>query len=288
MRFVSFAEGAIKGLAVETPNGLRGLTENLPGYPGSLFELLGRGAQALQHAHRQLSEAPLLDASRIRYLPPIERPGKIVCVCLNYADHTKESPYEQPDYPTFFPRFASTLIGCDEPIIRPLASEQLDYEGELAVIIGKGGRHISRAHALEHVAGYSIFNEASIRDYQFKSPQWTIGKNFDATGALGPVLVSADELPAGAKGLGLVTRLNGEVVQQGNTADMIFDVAELISVLSEALTLEPGDLIVSGTPAGIGWARKPPLFMKPGDVCEVEIEGIGTLSNPIADEAPRR
>ncbi|MNJ55287.1 Ureidoglycolate lyase [compost metagenome] len=153
------------------------------------------------------------------------------------------------------------------------------------MIIGKGGRHIDRAHALEHVAGYSIFNEASVRDYQFKSPQWTIGKNFDATGAFGPVFVSADELPAGAKGLGLVTRLNGEIVQQANTADMVFDVAELITVLSEALTLEPGDLIVSGTPAGIGWARKPPLYMKPGDLCTVEIEGIGTLSNPIAAEA---
>jgi len=286
MRFVSFAEGAIKGLAVETPNGLRGLSENLPGYPGSLFELLGRGVQALQHAHRQLSEAPLLDASRIRYLAPIERPGKIVCVGLNYADHTKESPYEQPDYPTFFPRFSTTLIGHGEAIVRPQASEQLDYEGELAVIIGTRGRHISRENALAHVAGYSIFNEASVRDYQFKSPQWTIGKNFDATGAFGPAFVSADELPAGARGLALTTRLNGKVEQQGNTADMVFDVAQLIAVLSEAVTLEPGDVIVTGTPAGIGWARRPMLFMQPGDVCTVEIEGLGTLSNPIAAETP--
>ncbi|MNJ23130.1 Ureidoglycolate lyase [compost metagenome] len=288
MRFVHFSKGHSPGLAVDLGGVLHGMTADEPGYPGSLQQLLGNGNPALQAAHRVLSSARQIERSAIRLLPPLSRPGKIICVGLNYADHTKESPYEQPDYPTFFPRFASTLIGCDEPIIRPLASEQLDYEGELAVIIGKGGRHISRAHALEHVAGYSIFNEASIRDYQFKSPQWTIGKNFDATGAFGPVFVSADELPAGAKGLGLVTRLNGEVVQQGNTADMIFDVAELISVLSEALTLEPGDLIVSGTPAGIGWAHKPPLFMKPGDLCSVEIEGIGTLSNPIADEAPRR
>ena len=287
MRFVHFSEGHSLGLAVDLGGVLHGMTADEPGYPGSLQQLLGNGKPALQAAHRVLSSARQIERSAIRLLPPLSRPGKIICVGLNYADHTKESPYEQPDSPTFFPRFASTLIGCDEPIIRPLASEQLDYEGELAVIIGKAGRHISRAHALEHVAGYSIFNEASIRDYQFKSPQWTIGKNFDATGAFGPVFVSADELPAGAKGLGLVTRLNGEIVQQGNTADMIFDVAELISVLSEALTLEPGDLIVSGTPAGIGWARKPPLFMKPGDLCSVEIEGIGTLSNPIADEAPR-
>ncbi|MEG1626478.1 fumarylacetoacetate hydrolase family protein [Pseudomonas sp.] len=286
MRFVSFAEGALKGLAVETESGLRGLTENLPGYPGSLFDLLGRGAQALQHAHQQLSTAPLLDNGRIRYLPPLERPGKIVCVGLNYADHTKESPYEQPTYPTFFPRFSTTLIGHGEAIIRPQVSEQLDYEGELAVIIGTRGRHISQEQALQHVAGYSIFNEASVRDYQFKSPQWTIGKNFDGTGAFGPVFVSADELPPGARGLSLTTRLNGKVEQHGNTADMVFDVAHLIAVLSEAVTLEPGDVIVTGTPAGIGWARRPMLFMKPGDVCTVEIEGLGTLVNPIAAETP--
>ncbi|TDF85800.1 fumarylacetoacetate hydrolase family protein [Pseudomonas sp. H9] len=287
MRFVQFSDGLHQGLAVEENGVLRGKTADEAGYPGSLQHLLSTGDSALQAAHRVLSSSQQIDRSTIRLLPPLSRPGKIVCVGLNYVDHIKESPYEQPNYPTFFPRFASTLIGCDEPIIRPKASEQLDFEGELAVIIGKGGRHISRADALGHVAGYSIFNEASIRDYQFKSPQWTIGKNFDATGAFGPVFVSADELPAGAKGLGLVTRLNGEIVQQANTADMIFDVAELISVLSEALTLEPGDVIVSGTPAGIGWARKPPLFMKPGDLCTVEIEGIGTLSNPIVDEAAR-
>ncbi|MEG0859567.1 MAG: fumarylacetoacetate hydrolase family protein [Pseudomonas sp.] len=285
MRFVHFSDGVQQGLAVEHNGLLHGMTADEPGYPGSLQHLLGNGRGALEAAHRVLSSSRQIERSAIRLLPPLTRPGKIICVGLNYAEHTKESPYEQPTYPTFFPRFASTLIGCDEPIIRPRVSEQLDYEGELAVIIGKGGRHISRAHALEHVAGYSIFNEASVRDYQFKSPQWTIGKNFDATGAFGPVFVSADELPAGAKGLGLVTRLNGEIVQQANTADMVFDVAELITVLSEALTLEPGDLIVSGTPAGIGWARKPALYMKPGDLCTVEIEGIGTLSNPIAAEA---
>ncbi|MNS42155.1 Ureidoglycolate lyase [compost metagenome] len=205
---------------------------------------------------------------------------------MNYAEHTKESPYEQPSYPSFFPRFSSTLVGHGEPIIRPRVSEELDFEGELVVIIGTGGRHISKERALEHVAGYAIFNEASVRDYQFKSPQWTIGKNFDATGAFGPTFVTADELPPGASGLKLVTRLNGAIVQQGNTADMIFNVVDLISILSEAVTLEPGDLIVTGTPAGIGWARTPKLFMKPGDLCTVEIEGLGTLSNLIADENP--
>lgn len=287
MRFVHFVEGAYKGLGVEDAGVLRGLTENEAGYPGSLQDLLNAGADALQAAHRRLREARVVDQLKIRYLPPLERPGKIVCVGLNYADHTKESPYEQPSYPTFFPRFASTLIGHGAAIIRPQVSEQLDFEGELAVVIGTGGRHIARAHALEHVAGYTIFNEASVRDYQFKSPQWTIGKNFDATGAFGPTFVSSDELPPGGKGLSLVTRLNGTIVQQGNTADMIFNVADLIAILSEAVTLEPGDVIVTGTPAGIGWARRPQLFMKPGDLCTVEIEGLGTLSNPIAEEPPQ-
>jgi len=286
MRFVQFSEDGAKGLAVDQAGILRGLNENEAGYPGSLHSLLNAGAGALKAAHNRLSDARLLDPSQIRYLPPLERPGKIVCVGLNYADHTKESPYEQPSYPTFFPRFASSLIGHGESIVRPRVSEQLDFEGELAVVIGIGGRHISKDRALEHVAGYAIFNEASIRDYQFKSPQWTIGKNFDATGAFGPTFVSADELPPGASGLSLVTRLNGAIVQQGNTADMVFSVVDLISILSEAVTLEPGDVIVTGTPAGIGWARRPPLFMKPGDLCTVEIEGLGTLSNPIADEQP--
>jgi 2-keto-4-pentenoate hydratase/2-oxohepta-3-ene-1,7-dioic acid hydratase in catechol pathway len=151
-------------------------------------------------------------------------------------------------------------------------------------VIGKGGRHIAREDALSHIAGYSIFNEGSIRDYQFKAPQWTIGKNFDDTGGFGPVVVSADELPAGARGLKIETRLNGETVQTGNTGDLIFPVDVLVATISEAITLEPGDIIVTGTPAGIGWARKPALFMKDGDVCEIEIEGIGLLRNPVRDE----
>ena len=214
----------------------------------------------------------------------IDLPQKIVCVGLNYADHAKESPYEQPTYPALFCRFNSTLVGHGAPIMRPRVSEQLDYEGELVVIIGKRGRHITADRALEHVAGYSIFNDASVRDYQFKSPQWTAGKNFDATGAFGPGFVTADDLPAGARGLRLQTRLNGQTVQDATTGDMLFDVVSLITIISEAMTLEVGDVIVSGTPAGVGFARKPPLWMKQGDVCEVEIEGLGVLRNPIVDE----
>jgi 2-keto-4-pentenoate hydratase/2-oxohepta-3-ene-1,7-dioic acid hydratase in catechol pathway len=163
-------------------------------------------------------------------------------------------------------------------------SSQLDYEGELVAVVGKSGRHIAEHDALDHVLGYSLFNDASIRDYQTKSPQWTVGKNFDGTGAFGPMLVTEDELPPGAAGLQIQTRLNGQIVQNASTSDMVFSVARLISILSEAMTLEAGDIIVTGTPAGVGVARKPQLFMKHGDICEVEIEKIGILTNRIEDE----
>jgi 2-keto-4-pentenoate hydratase/2-oxohepta-3-ene-1,7-dioic acid hydratase in catechol pathway len=285
MRFVAFELTGRTGLAIETANGeLRGLAKNETGYPGDLLDLLRHGREQMAAAARTLAAGAVLDRDRIRFLPPISTPPKIICVGLNYADHTKESPYEQPKYPTLFSRFNSTLVGHGVPIVRPRVSEQLDYEGELVAVIGKGGRHITADRALDHVAGYSIFNDASVRDYQFKSPQWTVGKNFDATGGFGPGFVTADELPPGARGLKLQTRLNGQVVQSATTADMLFDIVALISIISEAMTLEVGDVLVSGTPAGVGFARKPPLFMKSRDTCEVEIEGIGILRNPIADE----
>lgn len=233
---------------------------------------------------QRVAAAPVLDLGAVKVLPPIPRPGKIICVGLNYADHAAESPYDAPTYPTLFPRFTTSLIADGDPIIRPRVSHELDFEGELVAVIGTTGRNIPKAKATSHVAAYSIFNDGSVRDYQFKAPQWTVGKNFDGTGAFGPYVVTADELPDGATGLHLETRLNGQVVQSASTSDMLFPVADLISIISEAITLEAGDIIVTGTPAGIGWARTPKLFMKPGDVVEVEIEGIGILRNPIADE----
>lgn len=249
----------------------------------SLIDLMAGGRMS---DRTLLGAAPELDISDARPLPPVLAPGKVLCVGLNYLDHANESPYEGlPKYPAFFPRFATSLIANGDPIIRPFVSEELDFEGELAVIIGKSGRHIAEDDALSHVAGYSVFNDASIRNYQFLGVQWTPGKNFDDTGAFGPDVVSADELPAGAKGLRIETRLNGEVVQSASTDDMIFSVARLIALASTFTTLETGDVIVAGTPAGVGFARKPPLFMKDGDVVEVEIEQIGTLTNPVRDEA---
>ncbi len=278
MRFVNYRKEGREGLAVRKGSDLLDLGSR------SLVALLNEGAGALAAAANAAVE--VLDPAGIHFLPPISRPPKIICVGLNYVDHAAESPYKNvPDYPAFFPRFASSLVGHGEAIARPAVSEQLDFEGEVVAIVGKGGRRISRANALDHIAGYSIFNDASIRDYQFKSPQWTVGKNFDGTGAFGPEFVTADELPKGAAGLRLETRLNGTVVQAASTSDLVFSVADLVFFASEVLTLEPGDLIVTGTPAGVGFARKPPLFMKDGDVCEVEVEGLGILRNPIKDEA---
>ncbi|MFD1560070.1 fumarylacetoacetate hydrolase family protein [Paraburkholderia silviterrae] len=254
----------------------------------TLEQLLAQGVDLVDWANAQRPAGTQYNLSDVTLLPPLTRPGKIICVGLNYADHTKESPYEQPSYPTLFPRFNTSLIAHDAPMIRPLVSDSLDFEGEMAVVLKRGGRHIPLSKALDCVAGYSVFNDGSVREYQFKAPQWTVGKNFDGTGAFGPSLVTADEVPAGGKGLKLETRLNGKVVQSANTDDMLFDVATLIAVISEAITLEAGDVIVSGTPAGIGWAREPKLIMRAGDVCEVEIEGLGVLRNVVRDEAPQR
>jgi len=285
VRFVRFQQHQTEGLAVETNGIAHGLLATAPNFPGALDVLIHKGQPALDAAAAVLAAASVVDLAKAAYLAPFSTPEKIICVGLNYRDHSAESGFKQPDYPTLFNRFNSSLIGHGAPIIRPRVSTSLDYEGELVAVIGKGGRHISKARALEHVAGYSIFNDASIRDYQFKAPQWTVGKNFDGTGAFGPVFVTADELPAGGKGLTLTTRLNGAVMQQANTNDMVFDLETLIVTISEAMTLRAGDVIVTGTPSGVGQSRKPPVWMKAGDVVEVEIEKIGKLSNPVADEA---
>jgi 2-keto-4-pentenoate hydratase/2-oxohepta-3-ene-1,7-dioic acid hydratase in catechol pathway len=289
MHFAAFQKDGRPGLAVAAPGGeFRGILAGEASHPGDLGALVAQGAKALAAAGRALLAGAPINPDEVQWLPPLPNPPKIVCVGLNYADHSAESGFAVPSYPTVFGRFASSLVGHGAPIIRPRVSDQLDYEGEVVAVIGRGGRHIPKAHALDHVVAYSIFNDASIRDYQTKAPQWTVGKNFDGTGAFGPFLVTADELPPGARGLRLSTRLNGQVVQDASTDDLIFDIATLISVLSEAITWEPGDVIVTGTPSGVGLARRPQLWMKPGDVCEVEVEGIGVLRNPILDEAGER
>ncbi len=284
MRFAAYRDGDRDGLAASLGGAFHGLPSGHARYPGSLSSLVAGGMEQLLAAGQVLLSGPEVDLGSVTLLPPLPSPPKIVCVGLNYADHSAESGFKVPDYPTIFGRFASSLIGHNAPIVRPLASEQLDYEGEFVAVIGKGGRNIPRERALDHVVAYSLFNDASIRDYQFKAPQWTVGKNFDDTGAFGPYLVTADELPPGCQGLQLETRLNGQVVQSASTNDLVFDIPTLVSTLSEAFRWEPGDIIVTGTPSGVGLARKPPLWMKAGDVCEVELEGLGVLSNPVVDQ----
>ncbi|XAH24192.1 fumarylacetoacetate hydrolase family protein [Xylophilus sp. GW821-FHT01B05] len=281
MRFLRFKDGERLGLAVATAHGgFAGWLEDDAGYPGDLTAGL-LASSSLKDLAGRLCEGRPVDPDKVQRLPPLAKAGKIICVGLNYLDHAAESGHKVPEYPTIFSRFETSLIGDGAPLLKPHCSDQFDYEGELVAVIGKRGRNISRADALQHVIAYSIFNDGSIRDYQLRTPQWTMGKNFDSTGAFGPLLVSADELPAGARGLRIETRLNGQVVQSANTDQMVFDVAHLVASLSETMTLEPGDVIVTGTPSGVGMARKPQLWMKVGDICEVEIEQIGVLRNQV-------
>jgi len=235
-------------------------------------------------AHPAGEDVALAD---LTLLAPVERPGKFICIGLNYRLHALEGGNPIPDYPAVFMRGPTSLAAPGEDMIYPEVSEQFDYEAELAVIIGKTATAVGAENALDHVAGYACFNDGSVRNYQRLSTQWTMGKNFDRTGGFGPELVTPDELPAGAAPLRIVTRLNGQIMQDSSTGDMIFDVATLISTLSEAMTLEPGDVIATGTPSGVGYARKPPVYMRPGDICEIEIEGIGTLSNGVARRSAR-
>ena len=282
MRLVHFEKGGVHGIGADEGSGWYGLTQRESGFPGTLPELIARGADLLRTG-RDLLAMPAIDLNAVRILPPVPRPPKILCVGLNYDDHLEESGLKKPAYPEIFARFATSLVAHGEPIRRPRESSAFDYEAELAVVIGRGGRRIQRDNALAHVAGYSLFNDASIRDFQLRTPQWTMGKNFDATGAFGPWLVTPDAVPPGADRLRIQGRLNGRVMQDSRTDLLIFSVPALIELISVALTLEPGDVIITGTPGGVGVARKPPVFMQPGDVFEVEIEGVGVLSNPVQD-----
>ena len=221
---------------------------------------------------------------QIQLLPCIPRPSKIICLGVNYHDHAAEGGNKVADYPAIFFRGPSSLLAHGAAIPIPPISGFLDYEAELALVIGKSTRNVSEADALDAVFGYACFNDATFRDYQRKTSQWTVGKNFDQTGGFGPYLVTADELPPGCKGLHIESRLNGRVMQSASTTDMVFHVAPTIAMMSACMTLEPGDVIVMGTPAGVGYARKPPVWMVDGDTIEIDIEGIGVLVNTVKRE----
>lgn len=255
------------------------------GQPATLDELLTQGTQALRSAHAATEGAAVrVPLNSLRLLPPIHNPSKAFAIGLNYVDHAAESQFDLPKHPVIFQRFRSSWVAHGEPLIRPRLSQRFDYEAELVAVIGKRGKYIPIERALEHVAGYSLFNDGSIRDYQTRSGQWLWGKNFDRTGSFGPEFVTADELPPGASGLNIQCRLNGQVMQNANTRDMIFDVATLVSACSEGMELQPGDIIITGTPSGVGLARDPQVWMKPGDTCEIEVERVGLLVNSIEEE----
>jgi 2-keto-4-pentenoate hydratase/2-oxohepta-3-ene-1,7-dioic acid hydratase in catechol pathway len=283
MRIVHFETHGVLGIAADEGAGWRGLTQRDDEFPGTLPELIAQGADLLRIGTR-LAKSPAVDLNAVRVLPPVPAPPKILCVGLNYNDHLEESGLKKPIYPEIFGRFATSLIAHQEPIRRPRESSRLDYEAELAVVIGKPGRRIARERALDHVAGYSLFNDASVRDFQLRTPQWTMGKNFDGTGSFGPWLVTPDAVPPGASGLRIQGRLNGRVMQDSRTDLLIFSVPALIEMISVAMSLERGDVIITGTPGGVGVARKPPVFMQPGDIFEVEIEGIGVLTNQVQND----
>ena len=280
MRFTTYLQDGQPHLGVLDGDQVIAVAADLRAALAAGTDLIAAGQAAIASA------APRLPLADLAFAPLVPEPGKTICLGLNYFDHAKEGGRtEKPDYPWFFYRGKSSLMGHGQPGVCPKVSGKFDYEAELAVVIGKTvPRHVAQADALQYVFGYSCFNDMSVRDYQKRTGQWTIGKNFDATGGFGPVLVTADALPAGAVGLRIQSRLNGQVMQDANTSDMIFNVAETIALLAECMTLEPGDAIIMGTPAGVGQARTPPVWMKPGDTVDIEIEHIGLLRNPIVAE----
>lgn len=291
MKFVSFESASSASFGVVQGDRIVDLGARLGGRYPDLKTFIAADdwrAQAETAAAAGLGDLAL---DSVILLPVIPNPGKILCVALNYGDHVAEANAhlpggrEVPKYPMMFARMAETLAGHNVDLVRPKVSSDFDYEAELLVVIGGNvPRYVKPEQALRYVFGYSAMNEGSIRDYQFHSRQLTPGKNFYRTGGTGPWLVTADEIPD-PQALDIEFRLNGEVLQQANTRDMIFPVAKLISYISEWLPLKPGDMIASGTMGGVGFTRKPPIFMKPGDLAEVEISGIGVLRNGIVDEA---
>jgi 2-keto-4-pentenoate hydratase/2-oxohepta-3-ene-1,7-dioic acid hydratase in catechol pathway len=282
---------------IETPAGLRAairkdtayidLHATDPALPPSVRRLLEEGPAALRAAEQAARRTKVVEypAEQVRLLPPVPDPAKIICLGLNYRDHAKESGATVPRDPVLFSKYATALIGPKQPIVLPAVSSEVDYEAELVVVVGKRGRHLSAETALDYVAGYTIGHDVSARDWQLKKDgkQWMVGKTFDTFAPTGPHLVTVDEIPDPHR-LGIRLRRNGLTMQDSNTAEMIFSVEKVLAYLSTVFTLEPGDLIFTGTPSGVGFTRQPPVFLRPGDVVEVEIDQLGVLRNPVVAE----
>ena len=280
MKIASFKAAGAASYGIVTDGGVIDVAKRLKAYP-TLKALLAKGSlDELRALQGERADYALRD---IEMLPTVPDPDKIFCIGVNYATHLAESGHPTPPHPMIFTRFANSQVGGGQPMIRPLESERFDYEGEMAVIIGKAGRRISREAALKHVAGYACYNDGSIRDWQRHTSQFAPGKNFAGTGGFGPWMVTSDELPDISKQT-IATRLNGVEVQAAPISDLVFDVPALIAYCSTFTELAPGDVIVTGTTGGVGAYRTPPLWMKDGDVVEVEVSGIGILSNPVKDE----
>jgi len=286
MRFVTFKRSGQSAVGIVVGEEIVDLHAIAPELPTSLKSLIASGIPADLAARASAAPASArLPLAQTPLTVPIPDPGKLLCIGLNYHDHAEETGQAVPSYPPLFLRALSSVADPGAPMIVPKVSDQLDFEAELTVVIGKRCRHVSVEEALDYVFGYTCFNEGSVRDFQKHTSQWTSAKNFDQTAPLGPWIVTADEVPPGAKGLQVRTLLNGNVMQDANTDGMIFGVAEIISYVSQIMTLEPGDLIPTGTPAGVGMGRKPPVWLKPGDTVTIDIERVGQLTNPVVAEA---
>ena len=285
MKLLSFSRSGQTGLAVVSIDGLIDLTGKLASHVRSMKALLE--ASLLDDAAAYAEGRPAdLDLADVKFLPVIPDAGKILCIGLNYAKHQAETGRPDVDHPTIFTRFADSQVGHGQPLVKPGFSDRFDYEGELAIIMGTGGRWISEKDALGHIAGYSCFNDGSIRDWQRHTSQFTPGKNFAGSGGFGPYLVTSSEI-GDYTALPIETRLNGEVMQKATLADLIFPIPRLISYISTFTPLSPGDVIVTGTPGGVGDRRNPPVYMAPGDTVEVDIGPVGTLINSIVAETGR-
>jgi 2-keto-4-pentenoate hydratase/2-oxohepta-3-ene-1,7-dioic acid hydratase in catechol pathway len=279
MKLASFKTSKGAGYGAVTDKGIVDLGSRLPRF-SDLRSLIGN--DGLQEASKLLAQEPDFKLSEITWLPVIPNPDKIVCVGLNYEEHRAETGRDKTEQPALFLRVAESQVGHEQPIVRPRESTHLDFEAEIALIIGRPGRRIAQKDAWRHIAGYSCYNDGSVREWQRHTVQWTAGKNFARTGAFGPWMVTADEIPPGTE-LSLSCRLNGERMQHATTAQMIFKIPKLIEYISAFTTLLPGDVVVTGTPGGVGARRTPPVWMKPGDRVEVEIDRVGVLANSIAD-----
>ena len=290
MRLCTIMNGGKPVVGVKTGDGAKiiDLSKQMPRGPKSVVEILAGGPKlqaAVAKACAKPKAGATVSAKSAKYLPPIPNPGKILCIGLNYRKHAEETNNPIPAYPVVFTRFNNTLLPHNGKMPMPSHSNQLDWEAELTIVIGKKCRNVPKNKALGVIAGYACFNDGSVRDWQFKGSQWTLGKNFDGTGAFGPDVVTADELPPGASPLRIMTRVNGKVQQDSNTDDLIFDVPTLVHELTKVMTLEPGDIIITGTPSGVAAGRKPPNWLKVGDTVEIEIEKIGVLRHSVVKGA---